>query len=200
MQCAGFIDGPTEEIAKRAEKLDERIIPISLRDMAMTAFTLCADDRNVITVGSSANDIVKYWPNEVSITNLPMTVANETRVREERILLAGNIEQIDGPRYLVDDVAVSGLTLSVARDSLSVNDGDSAVVGMAWDSRRLRKLVGMPLESAVLYRQQGGGKPAINSLSTLTAKPQLRQEYALRRFGNPSALDEIITIYEGEKS
>ncbi len=198
---AGFIDRRVDEIAERAAELEGCVVPIDLGKLAASTLLLCNRTQEVITVGASANDIVRYWPEERRGTNLPVATKNETRNREARQLEAGAIETIsEGPYCLVDDVAVSGLTLAVARDAVGADAGSTAVVGMAWDSRRLRRRVGMDLLSAIRYRQEGGGKPAINTLATLAQNEERRKEYAQRRFGNSEALEAIVKLYqEGEE-
>lgn len=106
----------------------------------------------------------------------------------------------DEARYLVDDVAVSGLTLMSARQAIyPVRNDDIAIVGMALKSKRLGKRAGCAIESALTYGQEGGGKPPVNSLSTLASNVDRRREYASRYFENETALDEIMSIYEGER-
>lgn len=175
--------------------MNERIIPINLKSLAVTALVLCDCDRQIITVGTSATDITGFWPQSLDLNPMTVTALTESRRREERVLTVQELN-LEGPRYFVDDVAVSGLTLEAARRAVSPGRSDDvALVGLAWKSRRMQRRVGMELRSAAYYQQEGGGRPAINSLSTLATKSDLRREYALRKFGDSESLENIIKIY-----
>lgn len=121
----------------------------------------------------------------------------DNRDRERRQLEAGRAAVGEGPYCLVDDVAVSGLTLAVAREALNAKNDSMAVVGMAMQSRRLEKRVGMRVRSAMRYAQDGGGRPAVNTFATFVGRPEIRQQYAAAKFGDPRALDEIVKTYQG---
>ena len=155
---------------------------------------MCRSDATKVIVGSSAREFVGGQLIEGAIEQ-QVTSGVPTRVREARSVIAEKLQLSDNAKQFIDDVAVSGTTLAAARLAAGPNSDDSALVGLAFDSKRLRKNAGMPIEIAVLYRQEGGGRPAVNSLSTLACRPELRRDYALRKFGREDALDECINIY-----
>lgn len=193
---AGFIDREFDEISERARYLDPGVVPINARKLSLATLKLCQQERQVVAVGNGSRDITCYWPEERQVAHLPVRTVRESRDRRQRQLEVDEVMLPPAARCFVDDVAVSGLTLAAARQALPARDDDMAVVGMAWKSRRLRRQAGMALQGAVIYRQEGGGTPAVNTLATLAAKPELRKDYAYRRFGNAAALEEIIAIYE----
>lgn len=181
--------------------LDERILPINLEKLSATVLALCRENRPIIAVGGSAEDITRFWPESQQIIKLPVRTVGESRSREKRVLEADKITLGNDTRYFIDDVAVSGTTLAVARQAIApVNDDDTAVIGMAWDSKRLRRRVGMEIEGAIVYRQAGGGVPAVNTVSSLAFNSGRRKEYAARKFGDGEALEEIVEIYRRAES
>ena len=171
-------------------------MPISVEKLARTTLLLTKRDYQLIAVGESAGDLTQFWPRQLNVTKLPMRTLVDSRTRELRQLEAGSISASDGPYCFVDDVAVSGLTLAVAREALDADEESMAVVGMAMASRRLEKRVGMSVRSAIRYRQDGGGKPAVNTLSTFVEKPQIRRLYASTKLGDSRALERIINTYK----
>lgn len=197
MHCAGFIDRNFEEIAKAAESISKEniLIPISEKTLANVAFDLCDTTRRIIAVGESAAMFTGRWT-EYPVQKQSVIVKNNTRERVKRELEAESLNLADEMKCFVDDVAVSGMTLRAARQSAGYNEQDVAVVGMAWDSRRLRKTVDMPLGAVVKYRQSGGGMPAVNSLSTFARDEVIAREYSLRRFDDKCALDSVLEIYK----
>ncbi|HSW77690.1 MAG TPA: hypothetical protein VLG36_02745 [Candidatus Chromulinivoraceae bacterium] len=196
MLCAGFIDRNFEEVAEEAEALDERIVPIALQKLALTTLSLCEKRKQLISVGNSAGDITQFWPRSLAITELRMRTVDDNRVRELRRLEAGDTTVANGPFCFVDDVAVSGLTLAVAREAFDADDTSIAAVGMAMASKRLEKRAGMKVYSAIQYQQEGGGRPAVNTLATLAERSDIRRQYAVAKFGNEKAMESIIKTYE----
>jgi hypothetical protein len=188
-----LVDRAFDEVCEQAARL-EGVVPVNLRNLALATLELYEKDRQIIAVGSSADDIVRYWPEDYSVVALPVRTMRESRDRGQRQLEIGEVELTAGRCCFVDDVAVSGLTLATARNALPETTDGMAVVGMAWNSRRLRQRVA-GLESAIRYQQEGGGTPAVNTLATLAANPERRKEYADRRFGDARALEGIIEAY-----
>lgn len=129
---------------------------------------------------------------------LQINVLKNSRQRENRILEASSLKTPDAPRYLIDDVAVSGMTLAAARCALSpLREDDVAIVGMAFKSKRLARRAGT-VKAAITYSQENGGRTPINTLQSLKANTTLRQEYAQRYFNEPLALEEIAALYKGD--
>lgn len=195
MHFAGFIDRNFEAVAEETEALDGRIVPISVEKLASTALSLVKKDRRLVAVGESALDITQFWPGRLAIEKLPMRTIADNRTRELRRLEADATSVGLGPYCFIDDVAVSGLTLAVAREALEADDRSSAVVGMAMASRRLKKRAGMEVQGAITYKQVGGGRPAVNTLATFVEKPDMRRQYALAKFGDSRALDRVVKTY-----
>lgn|GEM_PF-2414131 len=195
MLYVGFIDRNFEEIAEEVELLDERIVPIALQKLALTTLSLCENRKQLVSVGNSAGDITQFWPRSLAVTELPMRTVDDNRVRELRRLEAGEATVVSGPFCFVDDVAVSGLTLAVAREAFDADDTSMAAVGMAMASRHLEKRAGMKVYSAVRYQQEGGGRPAVNTLATFAERSDIRRQYAVTKFGNEKAMENIIKIY-----
>lgn len=194
---AGFIDRRFEEVACIATEIDSRILPIDLRKLADVAFMLCVDPtKEKVEVGSSAAEMTKFWPRGTGLTKQTMATILPSRSRTNRILEASPLSPSQTGRYFVDDVAVSGLTIQTARAAAGQNSGDEAVVGMAWQSRRLRRRIAVPLQAAILYSQAGGGVPAINSVSTLVGNDELMTDYAQRKSLNIDALKKIAKLYK----
>lgn len=195
MYFVGFIDRNFDVLAEEVEALDGRIIPISVEKLAKTTLSLVGRDKQVIAVGESAGDITQFWPEKMDIQKLPVRTVVDSRTRELRQLEADAANIGGGPYCFVDDVAVSGLTLAVAREALAADDESMAAVGMAMSSRRLKKRAGMDVRSAITYRQSGGGRAAVNTLATFAEKPNIRRQYALAKFGDSRALERIVATY-----
>jgi hypothetical protein len=114
------------------------------------------------------------------------------RERERRTLEVKPCELAYQP-ILIDDIAVSGLTLAVARAKVEPTP-ETAVVGMLYRSRRLRRRIGTEdIRSGVTYCRLGGGSPPINSAKTLCQVPERLDALACRYFDDSEELKRIIT-------
>jgi len=198
---AGFIDRNAEIVSKAAQDLDALVVSIDQATLSRIGNCLrmrIAPQSNAILIGNSASEMATAWPDQVSTQYLPVTVIQDSRDRSARKLFVPP-RAVQGNVLLVDDVAVSGTTLRAAREALSGYDEAVALVGMAFDSRKLRQQVALPLYEVLRYRQEGGGKLPINSFSTLARNRSLREAYAGRKFGDVNALEPIVRIYnQGE--
>lgn len=106
------------------------------------------------------------------------------REREKRRLSVGEVPKIKAP-ILVDDVAVSGLTLGiVARRTELYNGSASAIVGLAMKSKRAKREVGLRerFRPLITYSLEGGGSPPINSISSLLQYPDRLEELVRKYF------------------
>jgi orotate phosphoribosyltransferase-like protein len=125
-----------------------------------------------------------------------INIIADSRRREARIVSAEFLSISSDEILCIDDVAVSGNTLSASRDAIKGPKRITGLVGMAWDSRRLRRNIEIPLLEVVRYRQVGGEKLPVNSLSTLASNADLRRDYSAKFFGNSTLLDAITEVYK----
>jgi hypothetical protein len=150
----------------------------------------------IIAVGNSAFDVLGDWADNRKVISQGLKLLEDSRDRGSRILEASEIDSVATGRYFVDDVAVTGNTLKTALEAAKATPRDEVVVGLAFNSRRLRARVGASLQSAIVYEQIGGGVPAMNSLSTLVDNPRLVADYSERKKVDPKLLDAVIAIYK----
>lgn len=102
--------------------------------------------------------------------------------RRESRKLDVEAKDFDYRPVLVDDVAVSGLTVRVVRNALTTNP-EMLGVGMLFDSKTTRLRLGIDdVRAAVTYSREKGGNPPINSLSKLVADPERLNDIAQRYF------------------
>jgi hypothetical protein len=92
--------------------------------------------------------------------------------------------QLPAAPTLVDDLAVSGLTLKVAREYVSP-EPQIVGVGLLYNSRTTRRRIGAAdIRAGLIYEQTGGGRVPINSLASLQAYPERAEALAERYFGD----------------
>jgi hypothetical protein len=83
---------------------------------------------------------------------------------------------------LIDDLAVSGLTLAIARESVKP-DVQVAGVGMLYNSKTTRRLIGVSdLRSGFVYARSEGGRPPVNAIDSLRAFPERCTALAAKYF------------------
>lgn len=116
---------------------------------------------------------------EQKAIGLPIRTVNFSVKREERVLETKPIFT-GNSAVLIDDIAVSGLTLQFA--TKNVNPVPiSAAVGMLFKSKQTKKRIGIDTVAGIEYSREGGGNPPINSVSTLMEYPDrlaaLEQKY-----------------------
>lgn len=112
---------------------------------------------------------------------LPIETVAYSRNRAERQLQVAP-RRLSGLAVAVDDIMVSGRTLSVARQALDPMP-DTAVVGMAYASRSAFDLSGFKdLLYGVRYARQGGGVTPLNALASLQQYPDRLASLADRYF------------------
>lgn len=133
--------------------------------------------QRLIAVGSSGQRFAMTLK-PIQLT-LAVSTAVFSREREKRDLL---VEQIDYCPVAVDDLAVSGLTLSYARRNITPIP-EVAAVGMLYKSKTTRRRTTFEdIRSGIIYSRMGGGNPPINSLATLKAVPQRLEDITDRYF------------------
>lgn len=169
---------------------------VNLAYVARTVLAICPDADEYVAVGNSAKDVTQFFDNKKIIEQQISTI-RPTQDRRYREVSAAAIPESSVSRCFVDDVAVSGSTLDAALKAAASVEG-VAVAGLAWNSRRLRKKI-PNLRSAVVYEQEQGGTPRVNTLKTLVNNSTLRYEYAEKLFGSQKALEEVSILYsQGE--
>jgi hypothetical protein len=191
-----FIDRSFDELTDRLRYVDSRIVAVNLAYVARTVLAICPDADEYVAVGNSAKDVTQFFDNKQIIEQQISTI-RPTQDRRYREVSAAAIPESSVSRCFVDDVAVSGSTLDAALKAAASVEG-VAVAGLAWNSRRLRKKI-PNLRSAVVYEQEQGGTPRVNTLKTLVNNSTLRYEYAEKLFGSQKALEEVSILYsQGE--
>ena len=140
-------------------------------------------------VGNSGSELCERIVGSDNAPRIEVATAEYARERQERRLTIGEIPDTNNP-ILVDDIAVSGLTLgAVSRRVEETEKTPTAIVGMCMKSKRLKKMVGlgerfMPL---IIYALEGGGSPPINSTKSLLAYPERLDELVEKYFQNNRA-------------
>lgn len=156
-------------------------ICVNLDDLAARVSNLMNDDEieRVAGVGNSGFAFARRVSGECK--KIPVETSKFSKTREGRVLLVDQIKFETEP-VLVDDLAVSGLTLSTVLDKVMPSP-DVAVVGMLYNSKTTRKLIGVgDLRYGFSYSRIGGGRPPINSIETLWRLPERCGELALKYF------------------
>lgn len=160
-----------------------RFIYVSLADLAckLTAMLSASEQQCAIGVGCSGSEFAKMI--QTQPLSIPIETLTFSKERENRILRTDTIEY---KPVLVDDIAVSGLTLALARQSLTPTP-EIAAVGMLYKSKTTRKRIGIEdIRAAVVYSREGGGNPPINAMASLIAFPDRLDALAERYFGENS--------------
>jgi hypothetical protein len=149
-----------------------------------------AELAGIVAVGTSG----RVFANRLSSACPSMSVETLAfnRERERRQLRAEPLEFAGSP-VLVDDLAVSGLTLAVANRSL-LPAAQTIGVGMLYNSKTTRKMIGVAdVRSGLVYTRERGGRPPVNSLDGLRAFPERCQALAERYFpDNQTAFCDLI--------
>ncbi len=143
----------------------------------------------MLAVGSSG---VRFGQQiNANCRELPIETTCFAVQRERRILKAGTTELLGSP-LLVDDIAVSGLTMATAVRALPVKPLACAV-GMLYRSKTTGRRIGVAdIRSAVTYSRQGGGNPPINSIRTLLECPERLEALTERYFGSAPEIKQIL--------
>jgi hypoxanthine-guanine phosphoribosyltransferase len=145
-----------------------------------------SDIPRLVGVGTSGSELCERIVDSDNVPRIEVATAKYARERQERRLTIGEIPDINNP-ILVDDIAVSGLTLgAVSRRVEKTKQTPAAVVGMCMKSKRLNRMVGlgerfMPL---ITYALEGGGSPPINSTRSLLAYPERLAALTKKYFPN----------------
>jgi hypothetical protein len=126
----------------------------------------------VVAVGNSSRPYATAISTKfnVSVVNLPVTTTKYSKLRQERKLDIPNIELSFANAVLIDDVAVSGLTLVTAAHKCKPFPATAAVGALFEASQVLDRLSGSPLrniKTGFNYRaQKNGFIPPLNTLQT----------------------------------
>ncbi len=102
-----------------------------------------SDIPRLVGVGTSGSELCERIVDSDNVPRIEVATAKYARERQERRLTIGEIPDINNP-ILVDDIAVSGLTLgAVSRRVEKTKQTPAAVVGMCMKSKRLNRMVGL---------------------------------------------------------
>jgi hypothetical protein len=111
--------------------------------------------------------------------------------REQRLLEVSVPDDLPETPLLIDDLAVSGLTLSLAARALPKTP-EILAVGMQFDSRRTRKRMDVTdVRTGFTYRSPVGNPP-INSVQALRTIPERLEALAERYFSNSPAMKQLL--------
>lgn len=138
---------------------------------------------NVVGVGTSGDSFARLI--KPGAETIKVVTKRYDRVREKRELeIVPRI--LDYKPVLVDDVAVSGLTLSLAAQRVSPEPITAAVGLMLKSKTACRRIAIADLRSGLVYSRVGGGTPPINSISSLQEFPERLSMLSSRYFGDKS--------------
>lgn len=152
----------------------------------------------LVGVGNSGTELCEMIAGR-KVPNVDVRTTNYKRERSERSLEVGEIPNVSAP-VLIDDIAVSGLTLGqVVGNFKQAGRPTEAAVGFSMKSKRMRRLIGLgeSFSSLVTYSLEGGGSPPINSISSLRSFPDRRDELIEKYFS--SVNDEFEQLIEEMK-
>lgn len=171
-----------------------RFIYISLSTLANKLANQLTDQERqcIVGIGSSGSefaDILSTGPPRLRVETIEFN-----REREKRSL---SVPEFSYCPVVVDDIAVSGLTLWFARERISPTP-KTAAVGMLYKSRTTRRRSGFTdIRTGVVYSREGGGNPPINSITTLQSVPERLDDIAERYFKNSiEELNDVIKEME----
>lgn len=140
-----------------------------------------SERQRIIAVGSSGSIFAQALRADPLV--IPVETLEFTREREKRRL---QVDTLDYRPVVVDDIAVSGLTLCMARQRITP-EPKVAAVGMLYKSKTARRRSGFDdIRAGVVYGRFGGGNPPINSLATLQNVPERLDDLANRYFDDAS--------------
>jgi hypothetical protein len=171
------------------------VLCLSMWDLSVLAGRLPAVGdvvADLVAAGSSARALAVAW--QRPLIHQEIVTLAEAREREKRQLRASTIE-VQGNAVVFDDVAVSGVTMAHAVSGIRATGIVTSLLGMALDSRRTRGRIfaagAKRVDEVIRYSRVGGGKPPVNSVTTLVNDTYIRNSIAERYFGGAAALDFI---------
>jgi hypothetical protein len=139
----------------------------------------------VVGVGESGTEFAQRIKPEAPTVAVTTEVFN--RNRAFRVLTVEPPSELDYPPVLVDDLAVSGLTLEKAGKAITPA-AQTALVGLLFNSKKTLRAIRaggiQDVRYVVRYMRQGDGTPPINSIDTLQAIPQRLSDLAYAYFPN----------------
>jgi len=147
------------------------------------------ETRRVVGVGTSGSAFAKMITPRCA--QIGVETVRFSRIREQRILQPEQVD-LDFVPVLVDDLAVSGLTLA-AVNKITKPTASTCLVGMLKQSRATRRLIAMDdIRAGMVYSREGGGNPPINSIGTLLAVPKRLDNLVDRYFQNSRLFKQIV--------
>lgn len=170
-------------------------IIINVRSLALKLAELFSPEeiQRCVGVGGSGAEFAKQINPRCPTVSVTTTQFNPEREKREL-----QVEQnpLGFRPVLFDDVAVSGLTLRIVRNTLTAN-ATAAGLGMLYDNKTTRLRIGIDdVRAALIYSRNKGGNPPINSVSKLREDDSRLDELAVRYFNNNEQLKNFI---KGEK-
>ncbi len=135
--------------------------------------------QSVIGIGTSGTKFAEQVAS--GCPQLPVCTSNFNREREKRVL---EVAEYNYSPVVVDDIAVSGLTLWYARQRINPTP-EIAAVGMLYKSKTTKKRSGFSdIRAGLVYSRLGGGNPPINSIATLQTSSERLDDIARRYFSD----------------
>lgn len=123
--------------------------------------------RQLISVGSSGAALAAQLSEGCPNIGVETLVYERERANRELAVSPLKLQPV-----LIDDIAVSGLTLSLARQAVQPQP-ETVALGMLYRSKTTRRRIGVEnVRAALIYSRLGGGSPPINSVSTLLRNPE----------------------------
>jgi hypothetical protein len=172
--------------------LGDRFICVQTDLLASGVNNLLDDTEKASIIGLGASGLALARRLQPNCPGLAITTDRFDRERSKRVLrIASLITQSE--LIMVDDVAVSGLTLRCAKAAITPQP-TKAVVGMLFESKTTRRLADLTdIRAAFTYKRESGGNPPINSIATLQSVPERLLELAGRYFkGNKTFIDVVL--------
>lgn len=140
-------------------------------------------------IGQSGTSFArKIRPGAPKVSVSTVTFSRDRAQRE--LLVERGSEELSG--IPIDDVAVSGRTLEIVRQTLGL-DSLTVGVGLLYDSRKTCTRIGVPdIRFGLLYARDGGGTPPMNSVATLREIPERLEGLVERYFVGSEAIKRLI--------
>ena len=135
--------------------------------------------QSVIGIGTSGTEFAQQVAS--GCLQLPVRTSDFNRERDKRVL---EVAEYKYSPVVVDDIAVSGLTLWYARQRINPTP-EVAAVGMLYKSKTTKERSGFTdIRAGLVYSRFGGGNPPINSIATLKTNSARLDDIALRYFSD----------------
>lgn len=143
----------------------------------------------MVGVGESGGEFARFLNPEGDRVRVLTTVFD---IKRENRSLTAERKSFGFRPILIDDVAVSGLTLRVVRNALASN-AEAAGIGLLNGSKTTQLRTGIDdIRAVITYSRENGGTPPINSWSKLKEDPVRLSQLADRYFEGSKAFQQLI--------